>query len=177
MSKPIKDLIKKELVKRMDGVTSVAVVGFSGIDAVTTRMIRGRLREKQIKLTVVKNSVARNAFKSLGLEGAASLLEGPCALAYGADSVVTVVRELLAIVKDAPKLTVKAALLDGDVFGTEKIEELSKFPTRPEAIGRVVSSILSPAKVIAGCIITPAGKLASILKTIEDKRKDEAAAV
>ena len=151
MSKPVKELVKKELVKRLGGVSSLAVVGFTGIDAVTTRIIRGKLREKDIRLSVVKNAVARQAFKSLGLDGAETMLDGPCALAYGGDSVVTIVRELLEIgKKEAPKLTVKAALLDGDIFGPERIDELSKYPTRPEAIGRVISSVLSPGSVLAG---------------------------
>lgn len=176
MSKPVKELIRKELVKRLEGVTSMAVIGFTGIDAITTRQIRGKLREKDIRLTVVKNAVARQAFKSVGLAGAADMLDGPCALAYGGDNVVSVVRELLAISKDAPKLTVKAALLDGEVFGTERIEELSKFPTRTEAIGRVVSAVLSPGSVLAGCLVGPSSKIAGILKAIEDKRKEAAEA-
>jgi len=176
MSKPVKELIKKELSKRLTNVTSLAVVGFTGLDAVTTRNIRGKLRSKQISMTVVKNSIAKTAFKSLGLTGAEEMLDGPCALAYGSDSVVSVVRALLELSKDSPKLTVKAALLDGEVFGTERIAELSKYPTRPEAIGRAVSSVLSPGGVLAGCLIGPSGKIASILKSIEDKKKDEAAA-
>ncbi len=177
MSKPIKELVKKELVKRLDGVSSLAVVGFTGIDAVTTGIIRNKLREKNIRLAVVKNAIARQAFKSLGLEGAETMLDGPCALAYGGDSVVTVVRELLEIgKKEAPKLTVKAALLDGDIFGTDRIEALSKYPTRTEAIGRVASAILSPGSVLAGCLIGPSSKLAGILKAIEEKKKSEPAA-
>ena len=93
MSKPVKELVRKELINRFDGVSSLAVVGFSGISAVNTRKIRGQLREKEISMTVVKNSIARQAFKEVGLDSAVGLLDGPCAIAYGADSVVSVVRE------------------------------------------------------------------------------------
>ena len=114
MSKPVKELVRKELVKRFSGVESLAVVGFTGLDAVATHAVRGRLLEKGIRLTVVKNSVARQAFKELGLGKAGEMLYGPCAVAYGSDpkvGVVSVVRSLLEIAKEAPKLTVKAALL------------------------------------------------------------------
>jgi ribosomal protein L10 len=177
MSKPVKELLRKELVKRFEGVRSLAVVGFTGIDAIATHEIRGRLRQKQISLTVVKNSVARQAFKSVGLESAVALLEGPCAVAYGADSVVTVVRELLDLGREHKKLTVKAAVLDGDVFGADRIEELSKFPTRQEAIGRTVGCILSPGRLLAACLIGPGSVVASILKSVrEQAEKAEAAA-
>ncbi len=180
MSKPIKELIRTELVKRFEGVTSLAVVGFTGLDAIATHNLRGRLHDKQIRLTVVKNSVARQAFKQLGLEAAGSLLDGPCAVAYGADSVVTVVRTLMDVAKEtakgAPSLTIKAALLDGQPFAADQIEALSKYPNRDEAIARVVSVVLAGGSKLAACLVGPGSSVASILKTVQDKAKDAEAA-
>ncbi len=169
MSKPVKELIRKNIEAKFVGVTSLAVVGFAGLDAVSTNRIRGRLLEKDIRLSVVKNSIARQAFKAVGLDVACDLLDGPCAIAYGGDNVVTIVRELLDIAKESPSLTVKAALLEGEPFTQDRIDELSKFPTREEAISRLVSCALSPGSKLAGCLIGPSGKLASILKTIEER--------
>lgn len=174
MSRLIKELLRKELRKRFEGVTSLAVVGFTGLDAVTTNRLRNRLLEKDIALTVVKNSLAKQVFKELDLAQAAGLLEGPCAIALGVDpekvGVVTVVRELLLAGKDAPSLTVKAALLEGEVFGPEKIEELSRFPTRDEAIGGIVTCALSPARKLAGCLIGPGAAIAGAIKQVGQKQ-------
>ena len=63
MSKPVKELIRREMKKRFEGVTSLAVVGFSGLDGVATNQIRGRLLKQNVQVTVVKNSLARQAFK------------------------------------------------------------------------------------------------------------------
>ncbi|MEN6662656.1 MAG: 50S ribosomal protein L10 [Phycisphaerae bacterium] len=169
MSKPVKELVRKELIKRLEGVSGLAVVGFTGVDAISTNLIRGRLDAKGIHLMVVKNSLARQAFKAVGLDVAGDLLDGPCALATGGDSVVDVVKELLEINKDQPNLTVKAAVLEGDAFGPDRIEELSKYPSRNEAIGTVVSCLLAPGAKLAGCIVGPGGAIAGILKTIEEK--------
>ncbi|HUT59529.1 MAG TPA: 50S ribosomal protein L10 [Phycisphaerae bacterium] len=172
MSKPVKEMMRRELVRRFDGVRSLAVVEFTGLDAVTTHEVRGRLLEKDIRITVVKNSVARRAFRELGLAPAAELLDGPCAVAYGTSAdveVVSMVRTLLAIGKDAPQLTVKAALLEGEVFGPDRIEELSTYPTRDEAMSGLAAMVLSPGRNVVGCLLGPAGVLASMLKTIKDK--------
>ena len=173
MSKPVKELVRKELIKRFHGLTSLAIVGFTGLDAVATNRVRGRLLAKDIRITVVKNSLARQAFKELGLDAACSLLDGPCALAYGAESVVEVVRELLDIHKQYRSLTVKGAVLEGEAFDESQIEALSKYPTRDEAIARVLACALSPGGKLAGCLIGPGGRIASILKTIEEKHRDE----
>lgn len=174
MSKPVKKLIRDELIKRFDGVTQLVVVGFTGVDANTTNAIRDRLAEKDIKVSVVKNSLAKQAFRELGLQDAGQLLDGPCAVAYGADSVVTIIRELLDIGKAAPNLKVKAAFMEGDVFTEDMIDALSKYPTQEEAIGQVISCVLSAGANLAGCLIGPGGQIAGILKGIEDKASDDA---
>jgi len=172
MSKPVKQMIRKELAKRFAGVDSLAVVGFAGLDAEQTYVLRGRLVEKDIQIKVVKNSMARQAFQDVGLDMAVDLLDGPCAIAWGADSVVSVVRELLDVHKTSPALTVKAAVLDGEVFaGEEDVQRLSRFPTRDEALGQVVQCAISAGADVAGCLVGPASQMAGILKSIEEKNE------
>lgn len=180
MSKPIKELVRKEVTRRFEGVTSMAVVDVTGIDAVSMNQLRGTLAGKSIALMVVKNAIARQAFKGAGLTTAATLLEGPCALAYATDdgktSVVSVVRELLEVAKTLKALKVKAAVLDGDGFGTpEAVEALSKFPTREEALGKVVSAALGAGGKLVAAILAGGSKIAGILKTIEEKAAKEPA--
>ena len=170
MSKPVKQMIRKDLAVRFANVSSVAVVGFAGLNSEQTYAMRGRLSEKDIQFKVVKNSMAKQAFQDVGLDAACDLLEGPCAVAWGSDSIVSVIRELLDIKKTAPAVEVKAAVLDGEIFTGEKdVERLSKFPTRDEAIGQVVQALLSAGSNVAGCLVGPAGSVAGILKAIEEK--------
>jgi len=176
MSKPVKALIRDELTRRLEGVTSLAIVGLTGVNAITATEIRRRLSEKEIRLLVVKNALARQAFKACGLDVACDLLDGPCALAYGGDNVVSTVRELLDIKKEqASNLVVKAAVMDGEPFGPDRVDALSKFPTHGEAIGTIVSCALAPGMKIAACILAPGSKIASLVKTIEESHADEAA--
>jgi ribosomal protein L10 len=53
------------------------------------------------------------------------------------------------------------------------VEQVSKMPTREEAIRNVLAAILSPARKLAGAIKGPGGKLGAILKTIEEKAKEK----
>lgn len=170
MSKPVKDMIRKELAKRFEGIESMAVVGFSGLDGTRTNEIRGRLLAKDMRMLVVKNSLARQALGDLKMSAAADLLDGPCAVVYGADNVVNIVRELLSIHREAEALTVKAALLDGEVFGADRIEELSRYPNREEAVARVMGLALAPGGRLAACMVGPGARVASLVKTVEDKQ-------
>lgn len=178
MSKPVKALLRNELVKRLSGVDSLAVISLSGVDAVSANTLRRQLRTKNIRVTVVKNAVAKQALKEVGLDKANSLLEGPCALAVGGESVVSIVRELIEQVKTIKTVGLRGALMENEVFGPERLEELSKYPTRKEAIAGLVALVLSPGSRLAGAVRSPGGKLAGAVKAIEDKapKAEEAAA-
>ncbi|NLF33028.1 MAG: 50S ribosomal protein L10 [Planctomycetes bacterium] len=170
MSKPVKNLIRKEIGRRLEGVSDVAVVSVIGIDGNTNNRLRGELLDKGIHVMVVKNSMARQAFEDLGLGAAGDLLDGPCAVAYGAESVVDVVREILDRAKQIPELSVKGAYMDGEVFaGPARVAELSKFPTRIEALGKLSGAALGPGSKLAGALIGPGGVIAGILKALEER--------
>lgn len=173
MSKVVKELVRQELVKRFDGMTSLAVVGFTGVDAVATSEIRKRLVSKGIRLTVIKNALAKQAFETVGLEVAVGLLDGPSAIATSDDSVIEIIRELLEIGRETPELTVKAAVLEGDAFGPERIRELSGYPTRDEAISRLVGCVMWPGARLGGCLVGPGRKVAALVKAIEEKHPDD----
>ncbi len=170
MSKTVKEMIVREYEARFEGVEDAALVSVRGISNESTGKIRAGLREKDIQITVVRNALAKKAFAETPLDGLCSLLEGPNAVAYGAESVVEVARELVDVVKQFPELELKGAILDGQLFeGDEGVKALSKFPTRDEAIANVVTLIISPHKKLIGAIASPGSKLVSVVKEVSER--------
>ncbi|MFW6154535.1 MAG: 50S ribosomal protein L10 [Planctomycetota bacterium] len=170
MSKPVKSLLRKEFGRRLEGVTDMAVVSVIGIDGNTNNRLRGELLDKGIHVMVVKNAMARQAFNDLGIGAVGELLDGPCAVAYGADSVVDVVREIVGRAREIPELSVKGAYMDGELYaGPERVEQLSKFPTRGEALGKLAGAARGPGAKIAGALIGPGGVIAGVLKALEER--------
>ena len=178
MSKPVKQLIMQEYLEKLDGASDALLVSLRGISSNNTNTIRADLAKKDIRVTIIRNSLARKAFEGSGLSGLSPVLTGSSAIAYGAESVVEVARELIALVKDFPGIELKGAVLDGELFaGAEGVERLSKFPTRDEAIAQTVTLILSPARKLMGSIKGPGGRLMGVVKAIEEKlEKGEAIA-
>jgi large subunit ribosomal protein L10 len=147
-------------------------VDIRGIDAVTNNQLRNDLAGKQIRITVLKNTLAIAALKDTELGPLTDLIDGPTAMVYGGESVVNVAREMVEKAKQIEALELKGAVLDGTVFGADDVERLSKYPTREEAVAEVVTLILSPGRNLAGSIKGPASKLASIIKAIQEKLED-----
>jgi large subunit ribosomal protein L10 len=125
MSKPVKDMMVAEYRRRFSDVDSAVVVEIRGLDAEGTAALRGGLREKTIRVSIVKNTLARKAFAGTPLEALDPALKGPSALVYGGASVVDVARELVAKIKKVKQLELKAACLDGILYeGVEGVTRL-----------------------------------------------------
>ena len=132
MSKPVKNLIVQSYRQRFEGVDSGVLIDLRGVKSNENHTLRRNLAEQEIRVTVVKNSLARQAWEGTSLEQMTPLLDGSCALAFGADSAVTVARSMLDQAKEI-KFSLKGAMMEGAVFGPDEVEALSKYPTREEA--------------------------------------------
>ncbi|MCW5757812.1 MAG: 50S ribosomal protein L10 [Phycisphaeraceae bacterium] len=170
MSKPVKEMMMAEYMAKLGENGDALLVNIRGVGANATNTLRKDLAKFDISITVLRNNVARKAFEGTGLERLGELLTGPNALVYGAETVVEVARKIVNIARDMPDLELKGAVLDGELFvGEAGVKRLSKFPTREEAIAKVVTVILTPGGKLVGAVKSPASNIAGILKTIQEK--------
>jgi len=173
MSKKVKSLIEKETAERLKGIDAVAVISPRGIDAIKNNLMRRKLRESGLRMTVVKNTLAKRAVgDDSKIKGFDKLLDGPSAVIYGKASVATIARILMDHKKADEKLELKGIFFDGETYvGDKGVEQVSKLPTREEALGQVVALILAPGQRLGGILKGQAGKVASLIKAVEEKAK------
>ncbi|MCK5174525.1 MAG: 50S ribosomal protein L10 [Planctomycetes bacterium] len=175
MSKYIKELLQKELEEKFADVDDFLVVATKGVDGNTNNEMRGILKEKGIRLAVVKNAMMRRAMDKLGRSSSVELFtSGPCTVAYGGDSVVDVAKELAVWVKKTGAVEVRGAYVDGAALGTAAAELLAKMKSRSELQGEVLMLAMSPGRRVAGAIVGPGGIVAGCVKGLIEKLEDAA---
>ena len=170
MSKAVKELIRSEYRDRLEGYEDALLISLRGIESNDTNAIRDSLRQKEIRVTMIRNNLFFREFEESGLGNLRPLLKGSNSVAYGAESVVHVAREIVKLVKQYPGIELKGAVLDGTLFeGEAGVKALSKYPTRDEAIAQNITLVLSPGRKLLGAVKGPGGRLMGIVKAIEDK--------
>ena len=179
MSKQIKQLEMDAIKGAFEKVRDLVVLSVSGLNCQADNSLRLSLRKKNIRLQVVKNSLARRVFDDIGIQlGQDSpYWAGSTVMAWGANSVAelsrTIDAEVQDLVKKNPKLKdrvqYKGAVAEGQAI---TFDQAKAMPTRAEALGTIVAMILSPASQIASQLVGPASQVAS---QIEQKSKETTA--
>ena len=135
---------------------------YRGLTVAQITELRGKLREKNAVLKVMKNNFARIAFEELKVENVADYLKGPTVIAMVNEDSNEVAKVLFDFKKNAPTLEVKGGSIGKEVYDAAKIEAYSKVPGKKQLYAMLMSAMNGPAQ-----------KLAATLKAYADKKAAE----
>ena len=175
MSYLVKNLVQNEYEALFDGVSEFVVLDLTGVSGVDNNILRGELKKKGIRMTVVKNSLMCMALQKMEMDAACGIFAtGPCTVAYGGDGVVDIAKEVVDWAKKIKAITPKGAYVDGVLMDASGVKELSKMPTRVELQGQVVQLALTPGANIAGALVGPGGVIAGCVESLIEKLEEAA---
>lgn len=172
MSKKIKELEINVLRQSFQGVKDYVILQPIKLDSAAEYEMRKKLRGQKIKVKLVKNTFARKVLEENGVK-LEDVWSGPTMLCWGGDSIKSLANSVDTAVKEtkkdpkAPdKVKVKTAVAEGQAVTLDIAKNL---PTRLEAIGEVLGAILAPGANLLAAMQGPAGHLAGIITSVEEK--------
>lgn len=168
MSKYVKDLVTRDIQRRLEGVEDAVLVSCVGMDANTTNELRGELDKKDIHMLVVKNSLARRATEGTQLASAFEGATGQIGICWGSSDFVSLVKEIVQLDKDTEKydkFVAGGGVMDGEKLDADGLKAVSKWPSREEQISLLVGQILGPGSQISGALLGPGRMLNSQIKS------------
>jgi ribosomal protein L10 len=174
MSKYVKDLVSKHYAQRLEGVDDDLVVNVIGLDANQSVVLRKELREKNIQLLVVKNSLAKRASEGTPLAPVFEGAEGSLAIMWGSEDAISLAKEATKLQndKDYEAFETRGGVMDGEVLSADRVREISKWPSREEQLSLLVGQILGPGANLGSQLLGPGRSLASQVKQVEEKSQE-----
>jgi len=166
MSKYVKDLVAGDIARRLEGVEDAVLVNVIGMDSDSSYQLRKDLREKNINLLVVKNSLAQRACEGTELAPAFDGLKGMAAICWGSEDFISLAKEIVQLDKKKPHPAFEArgGVMAGESLSAEKLKEISTWPNRAEMLSILSGQLLSPGANLSAALLGPGKLLASQVK-------------
>ena len=134
-----------DIKKDIERAEVVIGTDHSQLDVAEFQALRRALRPADVKVRVVKNSLAALAAKEAGRPEVAEILKGPTTLTFGFGDPVAPARQLMAHLEGARlELPIHGGWLDGNVLNASEIAELAKIPSKEELLAGIIGKLRSP---------------------------------
>ena len=160
---------KKQLVEKYIGIfdkPGVYLMCFKGLNVAEITTLRGNLREADVSMQVVKNSLAKRALKQIGIESLDNFFDGPIGVVWSQEDSVAPARVLLKFIKKYEKGDVKAGLVDGAIVTVNEIKQISALPPKQAIQANLASALNAPIRGILRALIAVPEKFVRTVKEI-----------
>jgi large subunit ribosomal protein L10 len=163
--------IVAEVAKVASNAVSVVAAEYRGLTAAEMTDLRVSARKQNVRLRIVRNTLARIALKGTDYECLSDSLTGPILLAFSSDEPGATARLMRDFAKDHDKLLVKAISLGGQVYDKSQLDSVAKLPSKPEAIAKLMSVMQAPISKLVRTMAEPQAKLVRTLAAIRDTKQ------
>ncbi|MDD5568218.1 MAG: 50S ribosomal protein L10 [Candidatus Omnitrophica bacterium] len=147
----VKEASESRIKNTLKDSGTVFIVKYSGVSSPDLCSLRQILKGASASLFVVKNSVARRAFKDSTLEPLVKNIDGPCGLIFIKDEPVAASQVLCNFTKEHEQLKLEGGALSDKIIEKKDIEHMAKLPGKEVLRAQVVGALNSP---ISGLVIT-----------------------
>jgi large subunit ribosomal protein L7/L12 len=157
-----------ELVGKLSGAEIAVLTEYRGLSVTDMQDLRGRLRPAGVDYVVTKNTLARFAAERSGRTGLIEDLQGPTAIAFGADAVATA-KALQDFARVNRIFVLKSALLGDRRLSLKELDQLATLPSVDQLRGKVFAMIVSPLQSMVTVLSAP---LSGLARVVEAHRKE-----
>ena len=147
-----KKQVVADLVEDFKSAKTFVFVASRGLTVEQDTRLRKTLRENNITYKVYKNTMINFAIQGTEFEGLAPYLEGPTAIAISTEDATAPARAICKFAKEAPKLEVKAGIVEGTAYDAAGITQIASVPSKEELLAKLLGSMKSPISNLARVI-------------------------
>jgi len=171
ISREGKQVVVQELVEKLGQAKGAVLTDYRGIGVNKITELRRQLRQADVELKVVKNTLAKRAADELGLTELHQYLEGPTAIAYSLTDPVAPAKTVAGFIKASKILEVKAGLVEGKVISANGVQALADLPSREVLIAQVVGAMAAPLSGFLSVLQGPVRKLGYALEAVRKQKE------
>ena len=173
MTKEEKQSAINDLSEKLDSNGVIYITDISELDALTTSALRRQCHAKDVKLSVVKNTLLKKAMENVqgkDFKELYDVLPGPTAIMLS--EVGNIPAKLIKdFRKKNDKPLLKGAFVEESIYvGDEQLGTLVDIKSKDELIGEIIGLLQSPAKNVISALNSGKSTIAGVVKTLSEKQ-------
>jgi large subunit ribosomal protein L10 len=171
MNREQKAAVIDEIAVQIQESGAVFAVDYRGITVTQAAELRGKLREADASLRIVKNTLTERAADQAGAEALKALLEGPTALTFVRGDAATAAKAMADYARATSLLPFKGGIMDGEALGAEQISAIARLPSRDVLNAQFVNIVASPLTGLVTSLSNLISGLARQLSQVAEKKE------
>lgn len=153
---------------------SLVIADARGVSAGAMDQLRKQARENDVKLSVVRNTLAKRAVQGTDYECISDSLVGPSILGFSMVDPGAAARLFKDFAKAQDKFEVKALAIGGKALDASQIDVLAKMPTLEQALGMLASVMIAPVTKLVRTFNEVPTKVTRAVAAVRDQKQNAA---
>jgi large subunit ribosomal protein L10 len=171
MNREQKAAVIDEIAVQITASEAVFAVDYRGISVTQAAELRGKLRDADATLRIVKNTLTERAADKAGAESLKALLTGPTALTFVRGDAAAAAKAVADYARATGLLPFKGGMLNGEALAPEQMTAIARLPTRDVLNAQFVNIVASPLTGLVTSLSNLISGLARQLSQIAEKKE------
>jgi large subunit ribosomal protein L10 len=171
MNREQKAAVIDEIAVEIKQSAAVFAVDYRGNTVAQAAELRGKLRDADATLRIVKNTLTERAADQAGAEGLKAMLIGPTALTFARGDAATAAKAVSDFARMTNLLPFKGGVMDGEGLAAEQVSAIAKLPSRDILNAQLVNIVASPLTGLVTSLSNLISGLARQLAQVVEKKE------
>ena len=165
-----KRAVLDEITANLKNSNAIYIANYSGMSVDEANQLRGAFRKGNVTYKVYKNKLMKLAMEEVGgYDDILPVLTQQNGFAFVEEELSAPAKVLKDFIKDNKKPEFRAALIDGEYFGEDKLDTLAAMKSKNEIIGDVLGLLMAPITNVVSALNAQGSSIVGAVKTIAEK--------
>ena len=165
-----KRAVLDEISANLKNSNAIYIANYSGMSVDEANQLRGAFRKGNVTYKVYKNKLMKLAMEEVGgYDDILPVLTQQNGFAFVEEELSAPAKVLKDFIKDNKKPEFRAALIDGEYFGEDKLDTLAAMKSKNEIIGDVLGLLMAPITNVVSALNAQGSNIVGAVKIIAEK--------
>jgi len=165
-----KQLMVEEIKEKIKNSSNFFITSFSSMGVGEQDDLRQKLKNLDVSLLVVKNRLAKRAFKQLKQEQISSLFQGLTGISLGGSDSIATSKTLVDFAGKHEGFKILAAYAEKQFLDVDSVKRLASIPSREVLLTQLVRAINSPVQGLVNALSGTIKKFVLVIDKIREKQ-------